>query len=113
MRDLTHLDKYRIPLMGQMGDAFNGAFLIPGPNNYKFKVIASDDMVWDHVSVSLKNRCPNWNEMCFIKSLFFRTDEVCFQLHVSKEDHINFQQTCLHLWRPQNIEIPLPPKIMV
>ena len=113
MRDLEYLNKYRVPLFGEMGDASNGSFLIPGPANYDFKVIASAEMDWDHVSVSLKNRCPNWPEMSFIKDLFFKEDEFCFQLHVAKKDHINFQWTCLHMWRPHNIEIPLPPKIMV
>jgi len=113
MRDLTHLDKFRVPLFGEMGDAFNGSFIIPGRNGYKLKVIASDEMKWDHVSVSLKNRCPNWHEMSFIKSLFFQENEVCFQLHVSHKDHINCHDNCLHMWRPHNIEIPLPPKIMV
>jgi len=113
MRDLTHLNKYRVPLLGEMGDALNGAFLIPGRNNYKLKVIASDEMKWDHVSVSLQNRCPNWQEMSFIKSLFFQDHEVCFQLHVSHMDHINCHNNCLHMWRPHNIEIPLPPKMLV
>jgi hypothetical protein len=32
-------------------------------------VIASDGMGWDHVSVSLKDRCPTWEEMCLVKDL--------------------------------------------
>lgn len=113
MKDLSYLDKYRIPLFGEMGDAFNGVFLIPAPNNYELKVIASSEMDWDHVSVSLKNRCPNWPEMSYIKHMFFGKDETCYQLHVPSKDHINFQENCLHIWRPHNIEIPIPPKMMV
>ena len=115
MKNLTPLNKYRTPssLSGEMGDESNGCFLIPGPNNYLFKIIASSEMEWDHVSVSLKNRCPNWYEMSYIKRLFFEDHEVCYQLHVSNEDHINFNPNVLHLWRPQKIEIPIPPKIMV
>lgn len=115
MKNLTPLNKYRVisPWGNGMGDAFNGCFSIPGPNNYLFKIIASSEMEWDHVSVSLKNRCPNWPEMTYIKHLFFEEYEVCYQLHVAKEDHINFHPNVLHLWRPQKLEIPMPPKIMV
>jgi len=113
MKNLTPLDIFRISLFGEMGDESNGSFLIPGPNNYTFRVIASSEFKWDHVSVTLRNRCPNWPEMCFIKDLFFNEDEICYQLHVTKENHINFHPNCLHLWRPHVLKIPLPPKIMV
>jgi hypothetical protein len=61
------------------------------------------------VSVSLKNRCPNWQEMCFVKDLFWEDSEVVMQLHVAKSEHINCHPYCLHLWRPQHHQIPLPP----
>jgi len=83
MKNLNRLNEYRTPypLSGETGDEFNGCFLIPGPNKYLFKVIASSEMKWDHVSVSLKNRCPNWHEMSYVKQLFFEDHEVCYQLH--------------------------------
>jgi hypothetical protein len=56
---------------------------------------------WDHVSVSLPDRCPTWEEMSFVKDLFFRDDEVVMQLHPAKSEHVNFHPYCLHLWRPQ------------
>jgi hypothetical protein len=37
----------------------NGAFRVPGG----LRVIASDGEGWDHVSVSLPDRCPTWEEM--------------------------------------------------
>lgn len=70
-------------------------------------------MGWDHVSVSLPNRCPRWCEMQFVKDLFFKPEEVVIQYHVGKDDHINFHPYCLHLWRPQETPIQLPPKGMV
>jgi len=76
-------------------------------------VIASNGANWDHVSVSLKNRCPNWREMCFIKDLFFEENEVAMQLHPAKDDYINMHPYCLHLWRAHNVEIPMPPSILV
>lgn len=68
---------------------------------------------WDHVSVSLPNRCPNWKEMCFIKDLFFYLDETVIQYHPPKSEHINNHPYCLHLWRPHEYVIPLPMSSMV
>lgn len=51
--------------------------------------------------------------MCFIKDLFFGPNECVMQLHPPKSEYINNHPYCLHLWRPQNIEIPRPPQIMV
>ena len=112
MRSLEHLAKYREPLMGLMGDEYNGAFKIPY-KSYDLFVIASNGLGWDHVSVSLKNRCPNWNEMNYIKDLFFGEDECVMQLHPPKKDYVNNHPYCLHLWKPQEQEIPRPPMLMV
>lgn len=94
-------------LGAQSGDD-GGAFIVPF-ETAQLHVIASTGLGWDHVSVSLKNRCPNWREMSYIKDLFFEENDVVMQLHVAKKDHINFHNHCLHLWRPQNETIPLPP----
>lgn len=64
---------------------------------------------WEHVSVSLETRTPTWDELEFIRSLFWKDDETVIQLHVPKKDHINFHPYCLHLWRPIGLNIPLPP----
>ena len=100
---------------GGAGDETCGAFWIPSPiDKAPLRVIASQGVGWDHVSVSRKNRCPNWAEMDYIKRLFFAPDEVCMQLHVAEAKHISVAHTCLHIWRPNDgTEIPLPPAIMV
>lgn len=67
----------------------------------RLKVIFSDGGGWDHVSVSLKTRTPTWDEMCYVKDLFFDASECVMQLHPSKENYVNEHQFCLHLWRPQ------------
>jgi len=90
----------------------NGAFTLRYKNKSLF-VIASDGGEWDHVSVSLKSRTPTWEEMCYVKDLFFREDEVVIQYHPAKADYVNNCNTCLHMWRPQNEFIPTPPRIMV
>jgi hypothetical protein len=76
-------------------------------------VVASIGGGWDHVSVSRKNRVPNWAEMEHVKRLFFKDDETAMQLHVPPSDHVSFHPTVLHLWRPQRVGIPRPPHLMV
>ena len=78
-----------------------------------FFVIYSNGGGWDHVSVSLTNRCPTWEEMCFIKDLFFNESESCVEYHPRKEDYVNFHPFCLHIWKPQEQELPTPPKAFV
>lgn len=101
-------EKYRIA--GNKGES--GAFKIE-MNGRVIGIIASDGLGWDHVSVSLANRCPNWREMCYVKSLFWDDEQAVMQIHVPKSQHINIHEFCLHMWRPHGIEIPLPPTIMV
>lgn len=104
--------------------ALGGAFLVPYKRPGKLKtemirVIASHgkdqagEWRWDHVSVSLSNRCPTWDEMEYIKRLFFKPDEVAMQLHVGEAAHISMHPYCLHIWRPLDVSIPLPPSGMV
>jgi hypothetical protein len=120
MRDLTLLGAYRdvlheIAAYGAIGDSGCGSFTVPSPiDRAPMRVIASSGEGWDHVSVSRKNRCPNWPEMEHVKRLFFRDDETAMQLHVPPSQHISFHPHCLHLWRPNDgQEIPRPPSIMV
>jgi hypothetical protein len=120
MKNLHALDAYRdtskevIDYFGGVGDGTCGYFHIPSPiDGAKMKVLASSDMDWDHLSVSRTNRCPNWIEMEHVKRLFFEDAETAMQLHVPTENHISVHPYCLHIWRPQKIDIPLPPSIMV
>lgn len=121
MRALRLLDAYRevaferLRYGGDGGDDA-GAFTVPGPRGAKqrmLRVIASSGGGWDHVSVSLPDRCPTWAEMEHVKRLFFRDDETAMQLHVPPAEHIDCCTYCLHLWRPHDAAIPRPPAIMV
>lgn len=92
----------------------NGIFFVPSrPGKTPFKVIASDGGGWDHVSVSLPDRCPTWDEMCRIKALFWDDEDAVMELHPPRSNWVNNHSYCLHLWRPQQAEIPLPPSLMV
>jgi hypothetical protein len=90
----------------------NGMFQLIHDGN-RIQVMISDGMGWDHVSVSMTNRCPRWSEMCWIKSLFFEDDEWVMQYHPARALNISIHPNCLHLWRPQNEVIPKPPEFMV
>ncbi|CAA7621144.1 hypothetical protein [Magnetospirillum sp. UT-4] len=120
MRDLYLVDAFRdtspavIAHFGWGGDGTCGVFIVSSPvDRAPLRVIASVGEGWDHVSVSRRNRCPNWTEMEHVKRLFFREDETAMQLHVPPADHVNLHPHCLHLWRPHNVEIPRPPADMV
>lgn len=131
LRNLHELDRYRItsgPLIehwrGDVGDELCGAFQIPTRSSqrglstattgsYKIRVIVSGLEGWDHVSVSLQHRTPSWEEMEFIKRLFFKPEAVCYQLHVAEAEHLSAHPYCLHIWRCHNIDVPLPPPIFV
>jgi hypothetical protein len=106
------------PGFGSPPGADYGRFFIPSPKSGTFCVIASSGdeelgVAWEHVSVSLTNRTPNWTEMCFIKDLFWAPEDAVMQLHPPRSQHINVHPYCLHLWRPLKALIPLPPRIAV
>jgi hypothetical protein len=117
MKDLRSLDPHRIDsskIYGWSGDETCGAFRLPSPiDGQALTILASSGDGWDHVSVSRSSRCPNWPEMEFVRRRFFRDDETVMQLHVPVSEHINAHPNCLHLWRPQQLEIPRPPGWMV
>lgn len=108
------ISKAVIEYYGNAGDNGNGVFTMPSPvDGSILRIIASNGGGWDHVSVTRLDRCPTWEEMEHVKRMFFRDNETAMQLHVPLKNHINVHPYCLHLWRPQNKTIPLPPKGMV
>lgn len=124
------LRNYRIrtgQLASTDGCGNSGAFFLPihsagsrirlleacGKHTDILAVIMSDEGGWDHVSVSLQKRTPSWAEMCFVKDLIFEPEETVMQLHPPKSTYVNHHDHCLHLWRPHNRSIPMPPIIMV
>lgn len=106
-------------------DGNKGAFQIPIRqfNTFAFVIAAEGvpDFPWDHVSVhvkfqhgkKIKQRTPTWDEMCIIKSRFFKDDETVIQFHPPVSDYVNLHPHVLHLWRSQVSEHLLPPLGMV
>lgn len=93
-----------------------GAFYVSSPFSASMLLCLSsgpDNEGWEHVSVSLKNRTPTWEEMNFIKNIFWEENECVIQYHPPKKDYVNFNLYVLHLWRPINQDIPMPPKEFV
>lgn len=102
----------------QPGDPF-GAFEIPAALAGRgLHVIACDgrETGWEHASVSLiktKRHTPTWREMDTVKRLFWPAEACVVQFHVPRSQHININPGVLHLWRPVNQSIPLPPPVCV
>jgi len=91
--------------------------ILEGPRGVCFEVVASWGSGWDHISVVMEDhkgvRTPTWEDMCFVKDFFFRSDETVVQYHPSADDYVRLHPHCLHLWRPQDVDLPKPPKIFV
>ena len=79
----------------------------------KYLVYFTNGLGWEHASVSTQHKCPDWDVMCRVKEIFWNDDEACVEYHPKKEDYINNNEYCLHIWRPLEAELPTPPSIMV
>lgn len=106
------------PLKSDESDKNNGLFQIPFTVDNQviyFQCIASDGLEWEHVSIVVcdEKRLPKWNEMCFIKDLFWNKSDCILQYHPAESDYVSFHDYCLHLWRPINETFPTPPYYLV
>lgn len=106
-----------------------GAFVVPSPSFVarNLGIISYDGSnwnhpseAWEHVSVSIvqfPKNCPTWEEMNFVKQLFWEDEELVFQFHPPKSLLIDYSpqtgRKVLHLWRPTISQIPLPPRMTV
>lgn len=100
-------EKFRLK-KGIMGstpkEGNNGAFSIKTIkfHNIIMHCIASDGAQWEHVSVSIHDRTPTWEEMSYIKNLFWDETDLVIQLHPPQKEYVNCHPYCLHLWRKCN-----------
>lgn len=92
-----------------------GCFLIPisAKSKRHYTVVSSDEAGWEHVSVSLPDRTPSWDEMCAIKAMFWDESDCVIQYHPPKGSYVNNHPHCLHMWRPTGVAMPVPPSWMV
>ena len=119
MRSELHksLERYRMQPDGytsQMGADY-GVFMVIFPAAVgrpivELKVISSGSQPdWEHVSVSTVGRCPTWEEMCFVKELFWSGSETVLQFHPKKSEYKSDHHFCLHLWKKTGVDHELPP----
>lgn len=117
-RHNAELERFRAthPTLGRGAGMF-GFFLIGTPRGTLLRVISSggatssdvrDPQAWEHVSLSLADRTPSWEDMARVKDLFWRPDETVLQYHPKRAAYVNAMEFCLHLWKPP-FEVALPP----
>lgn len=89
-----------------------GTIHMPG---WSGTVVWSTQDGWEHVSVAPKAKriMPSWDDMCRLKDMFFEDEECVIQYHPPKSEYVNLAENCLHLWKPANGEIPLPPSFKI
>ena len=80
--------------------------------------IASDMFGWEHVSVHVQDeegnkRTPTWDEVCIVKDVFWDDEDCVVQYHPPKSNYVNMHPNVLHLWRPTDMELPIPDPIFV
>jgi len=97
-----------------------GVFQIQGPCGMMMTIVATPGYVdtdypgsedWEHVSVSGR-RIPNWEEMCFVRKLFWEEEDWIVQFHPPKTEYVNNHTRCLHLWRYKG-KFPTPASTLV
>ena len=113
-------------LKSSPADGNNGMFILESVEpGWQLAVLASDSSEpageglprWEHASVHAfkgeKQRTPKWLEMCYVKNLFWDSEDVVMQLHPRASQYVNCHPHTLHLWRPIDAVIPEPPAIFV
>lgn len=122
--------RYKNPLSPLTSDdsyGNNGFFLMPyqKANELQYRIQASDGAAtegglrWEHISVSIglpgkqALRCPTWDEMCYMKSVFWDKEDCVVQFHPAESEYVNTHPFVLHLWRSVDEKFPTPDKIMV
>lgn len=62
---------------------------------------------YEHVSVSPRKKynIPTWNDMAFLKDIFFYDEEEAYQIMPKKSEYVNISENCLHLWKPIGREL--------
>lgn len=104
---------HRLMIIQEGWDGFQSFLVHPNYKPYQIAIIASWGGGWEHVSVSLRNRCPTWDEMCMIKDIFWGEEECVVEYHPPKSQYVKLHPYCLHLWKKIGTEFETPPKEFV
>lgn len=116
MRRKPRFENHLVRLAGTVPS--NGAFMIKH-NGIDLRMIVSDGFgweedglpgpPWEHVSVSVNGRVPTWEEMCFVKDIWWEPNETVIQFHPRRDRYIDCNPHVLHLWRCPAKEPAMPP----
>lgn len=90
-----------------------GFFILPNPRTMKgmYILIQADNLQgWEHISIAIpsENRWPTIEELNWIREFFWDTDERLVQFH----GKLKKNEFCIHLWKPIDQELPVPPSFM-
>lgn len=124
MRDINEIKKTKgLIIKKEKSNGFGGSLFPIEYKNGKAKINQNPEKVlhfifswacgFEHLSVSTSVKTPTWEQMCKMKDIFWKEDEVCMQLHPAKDNYIDNMSYCLHIWKPIKKEIPTPPNLMV
>lgn len=113
MRPIEEIEKNNnLTIRQRSADGGGGSISV---NGIRCSVVFSWGGGWEHVSIAPYNHkiTPSWADMCKLKDMFWGPDEAVVQIHPRKSDYVNKMKNCLHLWRPTEQELPLPPTTYV
>ena len=104
MRDIKEINKavgwIDNPVVKSFGSRFGRMKLNTGVECTV--VVGFNEHGWEHVSIELfARRLPTWDEMCYVKSVFWEDEEEVVQIHPKKSHYVDITEA-LHLWRPKN-----------
>ena len=58
------------------------------------------DEKWIHISFSREDRIPSWSDLTKVKNDFLGDEREAIKLIPKKNDYVNFDPFCLHIWSP-------------
>lgn len=107
-------EKYRAPGPAWQYKTNNGAFMLPPVHRVsklRIKALAAEGGGWEHVFISCSTRRPTWEEVRFVKNLFWDLEDAVIQFHLPESELAKKTPLALasnpfgaHLWRPQKEE---------
>lgn len=66
------------------------------------RVIVTDEIhdgqLWQHVSISRKNRLPTWQDIRRVKDLMIGADEKAIMVLPKQAEYVNAHPYCMHLF---------------
>ena len=66
-----------------------------------------EDRLWLHVSYSLANSIPSYEQSCWVKKNIVGADRKAIMVFPQEAEHCNLHSNCLHLWSCLEAD-PLP-----